>query len=116
VQLPVGELVDGERVGPLGVVADTEGEISQMSVFVRGDNDLENHAPGAVGVWNVDLEAVREVPVASFGFAGLQIRSGDAVSLVFASGGFAGRSAGGGGARQVLVEEVGIEARGKAQL
>jgi hypothetical protein len=109
-------LVNGERVGALGVVADTEGEVSQMSLLVRGDNDLEDHAPEAVGMWNVDLEAVREIPVASFGFARLQMRSGDAVSLVFASGDFAGRSAGGRGARQMLVEEVGIEARGKAQL
>ena len=77
----MSDVVDGRRVRVSGVVPDAEGEIAEGESLVVAD-EAQDHAELAVGRWQVDLEAGRELrSVAAFGIATAKGLDLDAFSL-----------------------------------
>jgi hypothetical protein len=84
VESPVGDLVDGQRVGITRVMPHAESEVAKRKTLAVADK-AEDHAELAVRSRQVGLEASRELrAVAAFGVAATQGLDLDALSLELA--------------------------------
>ncbi len=81
VESPVGDLVDGQRVGITRVMPHAECEIAKRKTLAVAD-EAEDHAELAVWSRQVNLEAGRELrAIAAFGIAAAQGLDLEPVSL-----------------------------------